>query len=62
MRPGRQWGRAVQAAPGLGSEVRAGRQPEVDAQGSQLGVTLDQMRVKDAGLEKPKQLCLLPVP
>lgn len=61
MRPGGLWGRAVQAAPGLGSEVRAGRQPEVDAQGSQLGVALDKARVKDAGLEKLK-LCLLPVP
>lgn len=61
MRPGRPWGRAVQAAPALGSEVRAGRQPEVDAQGSQLGVALDQVRVKDAGLGKLK-LCLLPVP
>lgn len=56
------WGRDGTGSPRLGQRRRAGRQPEVDAQGSQFGVTLDQVRVKDAGLEKPKQLCLLPVP
>lgn len=59
---GQTVGQGGTGSPRLGQRSEGRKTMEVGAQGSQRGVTLDQVRVKDSGLEKPKQLCWLPVP